>query len=83
MQIVIDIDDDLYTRLFDNGENDAVDMLKACATIRKGNVFPKGRWEYRDVMDAKRCVLSCSNCGYRNFSYGTPYCPNCGAKMEV
>jgi hypothetical protein len=36
MQIAINIDDNLYTRLFDNGDIDAVDMLKACAAIRKG-----------------------------------------------
>ena len=41
MQIVIDIDDNLYTRLFDNGVDnydDAVDMAKA---IRKGTPLPK------------------------------------------
>lgn len=41
MQIVIDIDDNLYTRLFDNGidnYDDAVDMVKA---IRKGTPLPK------------------------------------------
>lgn len=36
MQIVIDIDDNLYTRLFDNGENNVTDMCKACDAIRKG-----------------------------------------------
>jgi hypothetical protein len=42
MQIVIDIDDNLYTRLFDNGVDnydDAVDMAKS---IRKGTPLPKG-----------------------------------------
>ena len=42
MQIVIDIDDNLYTRLFDNGVDnydDASDMAKA---IRKGTPLPKG-----------------------------------------
>ena len=42
MKIVIDIDDNLYARLFDNGidnYDDAVDMAKA---IRKGTPFPKG-----------------------------------------
>lgn len=42
MQIVIKIDDNLYTRLFDNGVDnydDAVDMAKA---IRKGTPLPKG-----------------------------------------
>lgn len=42
MKIVIDIDDNIYTRLFDNGVDnydDAVDMAKA---IRKGTPLPKG-----------------------------------------
>ena len=41
MKIVINIDDNLYTRLFDNGVDnydDAVDMAKA---IRKGTPLPK------------------------------------------
>ena len=42
MQIVIDIDDNIYTRLFDNGDINAVDMLKACIAIRKGTPLPKG-----------------------------------------
>ena len=40
MQIVIEIDDNLYTRLFDNGVDnydDAVDMAKS---IRKGTPLP-------------------------------------------
>lgn len=42
MEIIIKIDDDLYTRLFDNGKTDTADMLKACTAIRKGDVLPKG-----------------------------------------
>ena len=42
MKIVIDIDDNLYTRLFDCGTYDAVDMLNACTAIRKGTPLPKG-----------------------------------------
>ena len=41
MQIIIDIDENIYTRLFDNGVDnydDAVDMAKA---IRKGTSLPK------------------------------------------
>lgn len=49
MQIVIDIDENLYTRLFDNGDVDAVDMLKACVAIRKGTPLPKGHGELKDV----------------------------------
>ena len=83
MKLLIDIDDNLYTRLFDNGVDnydDAADMAKA---IRTGTPLQKGRWEYRDAALAKSCAASCSNCGYVNLSYRTPYCPNCLAIMEV
>ena len=49
MQIVIDIDDNLYTRLFDNGVdnyNDIFDMVKA---IRKGQPLPKGHGRLIDA----------------------------------
>jgi len=42
MKIVIDIDDDIYTKLFDNEENSVINMKKACVAIRKGVVLPKG-----------------------------------------
>lgn len=51
MQVVIDIDDNLYTRLFDNGVDnydDAVDMAKA---IRRGAILPKGHGRLIDVSD--------------------------------
>ena len=49
MKILIDVDDNLYTRLFDNGVdnyNDVADVVKA---IRKGTVLPKG---YGRLIDA-------------------------------
>lgn len=49
MQIVIDIDENLYTRLFDNGGTDAVDMLNACVAIRKGKPLPKGHGRLIDA----------------------------------
>lgn len=49
MQTVIDIDDNLYIRLFDNGEIDAVDMLKVCIAVRKGVVIPKGHGRLIDT----------------------------------
>lgn len=58
MKIVIDIDDNLYTRLFDNGETDAVDMLKACIAIRKGDVLPKG---HDALLDAGQLMNYCQN----------------------
>ena len=42
MQVVIDIDDNLYTRLFDNGDESIEDMRRACVSIRKGTTLPKG-----------------------------------------
>ena len=54
MKIVIDIDDNLYSRLFDNGVDnydDAVDMAKA---IRKGTPLPKG---YSDTLDKIRAEI--------------------------
>lgn len=85
MQIVIDIDENLYTRLFDNGVDnydDAVDMAKA---IRKGTPLPKaktGHWIYTDYY-----TWCCSECGgepyfYKDIHY-YKYCPYCGAKMGV
>ena len=49
MKLVIDIDENLYTRLFDNGNIDAMDMLKACVAIRKGTPLPK---EHGRLIDA-------------------------------
>ena len=48
MKIVIDIDDNLYTRLFDCGAYDAVDMLNVCTAIRKGTPLPKGHGKLID-----------------------------------
>lgn len=51
MKIVIDIDENLYTRLFDNGVDnydDAVDMAKA---IRKGTLLPK---EHGRIIDESK-----------------------------
>ena len=53
MKIVIEIDDNLYTRLFDNGidnYDDAEDMAKA---IRKGTPLPKGHGRLIDEDEIK------------------------------
>ncbi len=48
MQIVIDIDDNLYVRLFDNGGDNVMDMRRACVAIRKGSPLPKGHGRLSD-----------------------------------
>lgn len=53
MQIVIDIDDNLYTRLFDNGENYVADMRRACVAIRNGAVLPKGHGDLIDLEEVR------------------------------
>lgn len=56
MKVVIDIDENLYTRLYDNGDFDAVDMLNACAVIRKGTPLPKGHGRIADMDAAIKCI---------------------------
>ena len=74
MKIVIDIDENLYTRLFDNGVDDcdnAVDMAKA---IRKGTPLPKG---HGDLIDrgktVKRICKVADFMNERRENLGSPY----------
>ena len=58
MTIVIDIDDDLYTRLFDAGENYVMDMRRVCVAVRKGKVIPNhGR-----LIDADETLKAMDSC---------------------
>lgn len=49
MRIVIDIDENVFTRLFDNGDEYVVDMRRACVAIRKGTPLPKGHGRLIDA----------------------------------
>ena len=49
MKIVIDIDDNLYTRLFDNGVDNYGDAEDMATAIRKGTPLPKGHGRIMDV----------------------------------
>lgn len=42
MKIVIDIDVNIYTRLFDNCKNSLYDMRAVCSAVRKGTIVPSG-----------------------------------------
>ena len=48
MKIIIDIDDNLYTRLFDVEDINAMDMFKGCVAIRNGTPLPKGHGRLLD-----------------------------------
>ena len=53
MQVVIDIDENVFTRLFDNGKEYVADMRKACVAIRKGTPLPKGHGDLKDMGNLK------------------------------
>ena len=53
MQIVIDIDDNLYTRLFDNGVDNYDDAEDMATAIRKGTPLPKGHGRLIDADSMK------------------------------
>jgi hypothetical protein len=78
MKIVIDIDENLYTRLFDNmddnGDIDAVDMLKAYVAIRKGTPLPKRHTELVDrqiIADYVHSHIQEINTGYGDLNQHT------------
>lgn len=58
MQIVIDIDEDVFTRLFDNGIEDYAivndDLLAIAKSIRKGIPLPKGHGRLGDLDKIKK-----------------------------
>jgi hypothetical protein len=53
MQIVIDIDENIFTRLFDNGTEDYAivsdDLFAIAKAIRKGTPLPKGHGRLKDI----------------------------------
>lgn len=59
MQVLIKIDKNLYTRLFDNGTDfyDTDDILAMAKAIRKGTPLPKGHGRLGDL-DALREEVS-------------------------
>ena len=53
MKLIIDIDENVYTRLFDNGTDfyDTDDILAMAKAIRKGTPLPKGHGRILDEKD--------------------------------
>ena len=60
MQIMIDIDENIFTRLFDNGTEDYGivndDLFAIAKSIRKGTPFPKGHGRIADMDEAIKCI---------------------------
>ena len=74
MQIVIDIDENVFTRLFDNGIEDYAivndDLFAIAKSIRNGIPLPKG---HGDLID--RDALINSNVMIRNVFINTTLAP--------
>jgi hypothetical protein len=58
MQIVIDIDENVYARLFDNGEVSLTDMLTACVAIRKGTPLPAKHGRLIDANEFEKRLMN-------------------------
>ena len=59
----------------------AADALEA-ADKRIAELMPKeGEWQ-GIIIDGQYWAITCSNCHQVGFNAKTPYCPNCGAKMD-
>ena len=54
MYVLININDDLYTRLFNNDEDNVTDMRSACVAIRKGTPLPKKEHERLIILSEER-----------------------------
>lgn len=65
MQVVIEIDENLYTRLFDNGIDNYADAIDMARAIRKGTLFD---------LEGLKSDMKALNCGY---PYGLDYLLDC------
>ena len=63
MQIVIDIDINLYARFFNNGEDNYDDVADMAKAIRKGKLLPKGHGRLidADALEGHRQIQIISN----------------------
>ncbi len=64
MQIVIDIDENIFTRLFDNGTEDYEiandDLFAIVKSIRKGIPLPEGHGDLKDADKLKNAFIKWS-----------------------
>lgn len=62
MKIVIDIPEDVYTRLFDNGVDASIDDLRQLeTTVRKGTPIPKGHGDLIDRIEVIKSLFDYHN----------------------
>lgn len=75
MQIVIDIDENVFTRLFDNGTEDYEivndDLFKIAKSIRKGTPLPKGHGRLGDLDALEKEIVNGIKAGNYEEGYDT------------
>ncbi len=86
MKLIIDIDDNVFTRLFDNGVDTSSEDRKVIdRAVRNGIPYeerPQGHWVAIKNKNGTILAYSCSECEYNPYHAKiSDYCPNCGAKM--
>ena len=60
MRLIIDINDDFYVRLFDNGGSSVTDMKRVCVAVRKGVIIPKGHGRLIDADEFSKRLVNAS-----------------------
>ena len=69
-----------YMIAFDNGWNACIDEIGKQPTVSHDEARGVGKW----IKCGPCRMVKCSVCSGREYEdEATPYCPQCGAKMEV
>ena len=76
MKIVIDINEDVFTRLFDNGTEDYAivndDLFAITKAIRNGTPLPRG---HGNLIDYDDLIAKLDRYGRKDIKYQLPYSP--------
>ncbi len=78
MKLIVDIDDNLYTRLFDNGDEYVADMRRACVAIRKGKSLPNNATNgdmIKAIFPNLEWLRGSKDVDYYYLDSDTPYAP--------
>lgn len=75
-----------------DGEDTRLSRRVYEAVIKSVDVFPAadvaevrhGKWEYKEEhKGSKYGYYYCSICGMSSWASNSPYCPNCGSRMDL
>lgn len=86
MKLIINIDDNVFTRLFDNGVDTSSDDREVIdRAVRNGKPYeerPHGHWIVDEEHSITITFYKCTNCDYFGGALHYNYCPHCGADMR-